>query len=745
MADKNRWVIVSNRLPFKVKTNGKAALTASSGGLVTALGGLDTAQAMLWAGAFPGANAKEIWQELASKEQKKRFCPVFIDKETYDQYYNGLCNELLWPLFHYKSDFIDHETSKWDNYRKVNQKFAEVLLPQLKDSDLVWIHDYHLFLLPALLRKQRPGLKIGFFLHIPFPSSEVFRQLPMREEILHSLIQSNLIGFHDYEYLRHFGSSLYSVLGINSSLLAVNHDGHTAQLGVFPVSIDVKRFEKEARSVEVSRLIKNYKKKRTYKYLILGVDRLDYTKGVDLKLHAFQDLLRRHPDLREKVRLLQIAIPTRTKSPEYIKLKSHIEELVGKINGECGTIDHAPIQYLFSSVSFAELLALYRMADALMVSSKRDGLNLVALEYLAAQNSLNPGVCLLSEFTGSSSLLHHAIRINPWNTEDTSRKLHRALTMSLEERKANHEPMMKFLRSYTATDWASGFMKKLAQSDRPSKRTEGAEILQNDKFADLTSNLKNQKLSVLIDYDGTLVPFMNQPDDAVLPSDTRGLLEKLTRNPDIEVVITSGRPSSFLEREFSGLYVSLVAEDGSKYLARNSDSWTSLVNSDSTLWLPLAEQIMSDFSNRTPASFIEKKEYSICWHYRASPNDFAEYQARKLSTDLDNATSALPVTVVSGSKFVEARAAEANKGTFIRWYLKGLEKPEKTRVLAIGDDQTDEELFAALNKDDISIRVGRETTNANYLLKSPQEVKMLLSHLAQLPDLKDFGSVEQPH
>lgn len=724
MPDK-RWIIVSNRLPFSYNPNDKT-YKVSSGGLVTAIRGIQTSHKQVWVGISDKKTPQSVLKK-AARDAKMDFEPVHVEPDLYDSYYNDFCNDVLWPLFHYETELVRYKADAWNNYIEVNKVIADKIIQMAKDTDLVWIHDFHLFLVPEIVKEKRPNLKIGFFLHIPFPSSEVYRQLPVREEILNSIIKCDLIGFHDYSYLRHFCSSVYNILGIPSSLLNIEVSSHVAHLGVYPVSIDTKAFTSKAESKKTKTYLEAFGLKKNRMTTILGVDRLDYIKGVELKLQAFEYLLKNHPELRGKIQLFQIAVPTRTDVDEYKNLKAEVEKLVGKINGEYSTPSYTPIKYIFNSVKTHELMALYRGSEVLFITSKRDGMNLVCLEYISCQDEKDPGVVVLSEFAGAISTLSHALKVNPWDIESTSEALLEAINMEKEERKQRHAPMFDFLNSYTANHWASSFMQELATCDQTQSIT--VDLHDKPDFNLIKQKLKGKKVTLMLDYDGTLVPICNKPEDAVLAENTKKLIKKINTKRNVEFVVVSGRPSDFLGGQFSQSTVYMAAEHGGSFFDPSKKKWVSLVSSSKRSWYKQAEKIILDYHQRTPGSLVEKKQHALSGHYRNSPTDFGQYNARKLASELESALSNFPVTVIHGKKVVEVKAMQANKGFFANWFREKYQGADERVVLAIGDDRTDEDLFDSLGEEDISIKVGPGQTLANYRLGKQEDVSKLLKTL----------------
>lgn len=725
----SHWIIVSNRLPVKVDSV-TGELTGSTGGLVSAIMGIKGCPSLTWVGALTDSVDSKQLKKFCKDDSQSAFSPlpVILEEGVYNDYYNGFCNSVLWPLLHYESDRVTFSSDEWKAYEEVNKRFADTIVDSISGNEVIWVHDFHLFLLPALLKEKRPDLKVGFFLHIPFPSSEIFRQLPVRKQLLEGVMASDLIGFHDFSYLRHFASSVGQVLGVDSNLLAISSGNKSTQLGVFPVSIDTDKFLNTTSSPEVQSLCREHISSGDECKFVLGVDRLDYIKGIKLKLKLFARYLEKYPENIGRVSLVQLAVPSRIDVPEYLQLKHDVEQLVGEINGEFGTAHYVPVRYIYGEMSFDELVALYRHSDALLVTSKRDGMNLVCLEYLVSQDPESPGVIVLSEFAGASATLSHARMINPWDADLSADVLQDALSCELETRKSNYNSMVSYLEGYTATDWADSFISAL--ESYPDKYTfAGATLLENEAKRELlrSTSLKD-RLLLFLDFDGTLAPICNAPEEVYLSTKTRKILEDLCNLSNTDVVVVSGREEKFLKSRLEGLNIGIASEHGSSYLDNLGAESVDLLRGERLLWRATVEQIMEDYSRRVPESFIERKKFGVAWHFRRSPSEFGSYQARRLRIDLEGALRGQSAFVLVGSKVVEVRAVEANKGAFIEWYLDNFTfKGEPVGVFAMGDDVTDEDMFSVVDSfRGASVKVGREDTCAQYCLKSQTEVNSLL-------------------
>lgn len=696
-----------------------------SGGLVSALLGVKLEQPFYWIGfETDEKSAKQLEEKSGQINPHLRLKAVVLSKKLYDSYYDRFANDVLWPLFHYEGQHVFFHREHWESYVQANQRMADAILEVANDGDSVWIHDFHFMLLPEMLKQARPSLDVGFFLHTPFPSSEIFRQLPVREHLLKAMTYCNLIGFHEHSYLRHFTVSLKAHLGIDSSFFRAELGGHTLQLGVYPISIDDQSLKAKSLSPEVTELTAEYRRKIGAKFLILGVDRLDYTKGLELKLRGFRRLLQKYPELQGQVSLLQVAVPTRTKVPSYIRLKREIDQLVGTINGEFGKPGYTPVDYIFNSVSEADLLALYRRAECLLVTSKRDGMNLVAMEYAVTQDEEHPGSVVLSEFAGAASLLGEALFINPWDEDSIADALHRSYVMPAEERAERSRILQNILSKYSATQWAQGFLRDLDKTAAKASRRQTTLLLPRTGFLEIAERVKQApRVRIMLDYDGTLVPLQKRPELAVLTELFRENLLKLNKVAPVHIL--SGRTKDFLDRQFPDAPFPLAAEHGAFY--KHDGEWRSRITSDLRSWMSEVKRVMSSYTEYVPFSFVEQKEAALTWHFRVSPEDFASYQARKLDEELQVGLANAPVSVTMGSKIVEAKAIECDKGSYLRWLLE--EDNDESLFICIGDDRTDEDMFRALGQRGISIKVGEGSTTAGFRVGRQEDVLPLLNQI----------------
>jgi trehalose 6-phosphate synthase/phosphatase len=655
------------------------------------------------------------------------FEPLFVEAELYQSYYNGFCNDVLWPLLHYEMHHAHFTNQNWHAYQNINRLFAERIAAQAGPDERIWIHDFHLFLVPKLLRTFRPDLRIGFFLHVPFPSSEIFHVLPVARQILEGVLGADLIAFHSQAYLSHFQSALRRELRIDSDLHHAHFDNQSIALRVLPASINTNEFIS-------SSLRQSTPKERG---LFLGVDRLDYIKGIDLKLKAFANFLRDNPEKRGHAHLLQVAIPTRTEVASYNLLKCEIEQLVGHINGEFATATDTPVRFICSTLDFDEMVGLYRAADALLVTSIRDGMNLVALEYVASQPIEQPGVVLLSEFAGACTLLNQAQFINPWNIENTATQMKAVLEMPIDERISRHEKMLTAVQTYTSSHWAESFLKLLDKApDASSRQVISLEAAQPRQEILAQWLNPSAQLLLVIDYDGTLVPIETTPDRAQLSFATHKQIEWISQHPHLQIYIISGRTQEFLAQQFIGLNVGLVAEHGAVYRHPGEDNWSSSLLTPDFSWQDQVQQIMQRYVDSTPGSFIEPKSFSLAWHYRQSPT-IGEIRVGQLWNELIVGLASHRVSILNGKKVLEVRPAEIHKGIFATQLFKIV----NAQIVYLGDDETDEDLFQTLAysggfNDIFTVKIGSgQKTAAHYSLPRQHDVMPFIKDLIEIRGL----------
>ena len=464
-----RVVIVSNRLPVTVTTvDGVLRAAPSAGGLATGLRRHHERSGGLWIG---WAGYAELLGAVPSAELDRLLAPlgavaVPLSAEEVTRYYEGVSNGVLWPLFHYLLDQLPLRVEHWAAYVTANERFADAIAAHHRPGDVVWVHDYQLMLVPAMLRERVPGARVGFFLHIPFPSAEVFATLPMRAELLRGVLGADLIGFHTAAYARHFAHAVQRTLGLPADaperptrIARAGRGGGATRVGVFPMGVDAADLAARAGSPAVDAALLHVRP-GDGQALMLGVDRLDYTKGIPRRLLAFEQLLARHPELHERVRLVQIAVPSREGVRAYQRIRREVEGLVGHINGVFGTPQWTPIHYVYRSVTDAELLALYRAAAVLLVTPLRDGMNLVAKEFVACRADTD-GVLVLSEFTGAAAELTDAVQVNPYDVDGSAAAYYRALTMPRQERRARMRAMRARVAAYDVHAWSASFLADL--------------------------------------------------------------------------------------------------------------------------------------------------------------------------------------------------------------------------------------------------------------------------------------------
>ena len=685
---RQRLLVVANRLPVSAerRPDGGWKLTGNAGGLVSALMGVRDNYDTTWIG-HPGVEVSDPVEQrkLTAALASKGCLPVFVDARTYELYYNGYSNNVLWPLFHYiplptheKLDAAQTARSQWSAYQRANRLFSRAVLTVYREGDVVWCHDYHLCMLPQYLKEMRPSMKVGWFLHTPFPSSEIFRTLPLRSEILRGVLHADLTGFHTYDYARHFVSACTRILGLEGTPAGVEDNGRVIRVCAFPIGIDPERFWQTLRTEPVRQHVHMLRERFAGKKVMLGVDRLDVIKGIPQKLLAFEKFLEENPEWRSRVLLVQIAVPTRVDVPEYKALRSQVHEIVGRVNGRFGTLDSVPIHHLDRSMPFHELCALYAVTDLALVTSLRDGMNLVSYEYVACHTGSKKGVLMLSEFAGAAqSLGAGAILVNPWDVTDMSHGIKEALTMSEEEREERHRHNFAHVVAHTAQAWADNFVSELNDTHVEEQlRTASYTMpLPYNEAVDAFSGAKRRL--VLIGYNGTLTTSSMEQRDGKRRYDTvkgrtrmhpaaKELLSRLAADPCTTVLVFTGSERHTIEDLMGDLPVWLAAENGVFLRPPERGAVWRAIHHPSTLnlgWIESVQMVMDYFCERTPRSTVHTRETSIVWSYKHSDPEFGRAQARDMLQHLwTGPISNSAVDVFQGARSVEVRPVGISKG-----------------------------------------------------------------------------------
>lgn len=737
-----RLLIVSNRLPITMEDNGQK-LKESVGGLVSGIKAYldfknpkshELVSDYTWIG-WPGTTIKDSMKKTIKSKVYSDFhaYPVFLSESAMDRFYHGFCNRTIWPLFHYFTTSVSYDDANWQYYKKVNEIFCESVMEILRPDDIVWIHDYHLMLLPRLIREQVPGVPIGFFLHIPFPSFEVFRQLPSnwRKEILEGLLGADLIGFHTHDYTQYFLRCVLRILGHEHNMGQIALSDHLVRADTFPMGIDFNRFNDAATSPAVRKEKNELKKVFAGCKIILSIDRLDYTKGIVNRLQGYELFLERNPQWHGNATLVLIVVPSRTKVEQYQQMKRQIDEVVGRINGKFGSINWTPILYNYKFLPFNKLIALYNISDVAVVTPLRDGMNLIAKEYVATKTD-GKGVLILSEMAGASKEVREAIIINPNDLEEIAVALKDALEMPEEEQIRCNRIMQSRLKRHDVVRWADSFVQSLLAIKDEERSLDYKQLVPSARSRLIEDFLRAKRRLLLLDYDGTLVRFAEAPQLAKPTEELHEILKTISENSKNDVVLVSGRDKTILQNWFGSLNIGLVAEHG-VWIRKKNEDWRMLKQLTND-WKPKIIPILEMYSDRLPGSFVEDKEFSLAWHFRMADHEMASIVAKELLDDLVNFTANNSIQVLRGNKVIEVRNPGMTKGDAGSYWIS---ENEYDFILGIGDDCTDEDLFKVLPETAYSIKVGAAQSLAKYNLTNSHEVINLLQELANREKIED--------
>ncbi|KAI0511248.1 hypothetical protein KFK09_011873 [Dendrobium nobile] len=704
--------------------------------------------------------------------------PVFLPPDLHQSFYHGFCKHYLWPLLHYLLPLspavqggLRFDRRLWLAYLSANKLFADRVMQVVSpDDDFVWANDYHLLALPSFLRKRSPRIKLGFFFHSPFPSSEIFGTIPVREELLRALLNTDLLGFHTFDYARHFLSCCSRLLGLHyeskRGYIGLEYYGRTVTVKILPAGVDMGQLEAVISSPEsqskAQELMANYKDR----ILLLGVDDMDIFKGIGLKFLAMEQLLADNPGLRGRVVLVQIANPARSQGKDIQEVQEETNSLAKRINEKFGSPGYNPIVLLDGGpLTTVEKVAYYAVADCCVVSPVRDGMNLVPYEYTicrqwspALENFPKKSVIVVSEFIGCSPSLSGAIRVNPWNVEAGAEAMNLAITMPETEKQMRHDKHYKYVSSHDVTYWARSFDRDLQRAckDHFTKRCWGIGFGLSFRVVALGPNFR--KLSVehlvsayrktssrliLLDYDGTMMP--QSSIDKTPSKKVIDVLNSLCSDEKNVVFVVSGRGKDSLSKWFdSCLKLGISAEHG--YFTRwcRDSPWESCNVASDLEWKRIAEPVMRHYTEATDGSYIEHKETALVWHHQEADSDFGSCQAKELLDHLENVLANEPVVVKRGQHILEVNPQGISKGIVVRNLISTMSNRGKPPdfVLCIGDDRSDEDMFEAIMgspttepslpaiSDVFACTVGKKPSKAKYYLDDTVDVINLLQGIA---------------
>ncbi|ORY05343.1 hypothetical protein K493DRAFT_204613 [Basidiobolus meristosporus CBS 931.73] len=676
-------------------------------------------------------NRHAIKEELKSKYDCH---PVFLSDDEMDGHYNKFCKQVLWPMFHYilpeYPQSLGYEDEAWQHCLSVTRKFADAVVEVYQPGDIIWVNDYHLMLLPAMIREKIPEAKIGFFLHIPFPSSEIFRCLHVRRQILEGVLGADLVGFQTYSFARHFLENCSRILSYESSPKGIQVDDRFISVGIFPIVIDCP----SRNSPDVTDIATSLREKYGDKKLVIGRDKLDYVKGVRQKMLAFEKFLSMYPDWLGKVSLLQVSLPT----TEHNELQGQVSDIASRINSKYGSLSYQPVIYLHQDIDYYQYLALLTVADSFMITSLRDGMNLTSHEYVMCQEK-KCSPLIISEFAGTyGSFGAAAIRVNPWDTRQLAEAINESLSMPDDERAYRWKELYDNVVTNSAQFWAESFLDELDKAH--GERRSSVQIPHITPFVAKAAYQGSQKRLFFLDYDGTLAPYIRAHSNPASFDRVKTLLESLTSDPKNIVYIMSGRTTASLDEVFKNIpNLGFSAENGC-FIKHQNSKWERLLSDNDFSWQGKVKEIFEYYTERTPGSFIESKEVALVWDYRLADNtSYGAWQAAECQNHIqDSLGTVYPIHVVAVSKNLEVVLPRSvSKSNAVHRVLEA--NPDADFIVAIGDDRTDEDMFEVLehlqlaqpDKSIFTCTVGSKATQASYFASS---INAVLSFLSGLPD-----------
>ncbi|WCJ21676.1 trehalose phosphate synthase [Euphorbia peplus] len=783
---RERKIIVSNMLPLHAKKDAETAKWSFSwdeDSLYLQLkDSFSPGTEVVYVGSLKADIDISEQEEVSQKLLEDFNCiPTFLPQELQKKFYLGFCKQQLWPLFHYMLPICpDHgdrfDRALWQAYVSANKIFADKVMEIISpDEDYVWVHDYHLMLMPTFLRKAYNRVKLGFFLHSPFPSSEIYRNLPVRDEILKGLLNCDLIGFHTFDYARHFLSCCSRMLGLDYESkrghIGLDYFGRTVYIKILPVGIHMGRLESVMNLPKTSVKVEEIRKRFHERKVILGIDDMDIFKGISLKLLAMEQLLQQHPDLQGKVVLVQIVNPARGSGKDVQEAKRETYVTAERINEVYGSPDYKPVIIIDRPVPRYEKTAYYAVAECCIVNAVRDGMNLVPYKYIVCRQGtpyMNKAVgvdsdtprtsmLVVSEFIGCSPSLSGAIRVNPWDIDAVADALRSAITMSESEKQLRHEKHYRYVSTHHVGYWANSFMQDLERAckDHYNKRCWGIGFGLGFRVVSLSPSFRRlcidhivsayrrtSRRAIFLDYDGTVVPqssIVKSPSPEVI-----SVLKTLSDDPNNTVFIVSGRGRSSLTEWLDPCEkLGIAAEHGYFIRWNKTSQWETNSVGDDLDWIKIVEPVMTQYTEATDGSNIEIKESALVWHHQDADPDFGSCQSKELMDHLESVLANEPAVVKRGQHIVEVKPQGVSKGLVAEEVLLSMVNGGKPPdfVLCVGDDKSDEDMFASILStvsnptlpeapEIFACTVGQKPSKAKYYLDDAVDVVKLLQGLA---------------
>ncbi|KAJ3017886.1 hypothetical protein HKX48_003301 [Thoreauomyces humboldtii] len=633
----------------------------------------------LWIGTLGVSTmawSEDTKQNVRTKLAEERNCvPVYLTDGEVEGHYNQFCKQVLWKPFHYQlRDYPKgeaYEEQAWQQYVAVNQKFADAIAKSHQQGDIVWINDYHLMLVPAMVRRLIPGAIIGFFLHIPFPSSEIFRCLHVRKQILEGMLGADMIGFQTYPFMRHFLMTCTRLLALESTPRGVQLEDRVVSVVPIPIGIDLGALNEKRAHPEVAEIVASLKERYAGMKVLIGRDKNDYVKGVRQKMLAFERFLKDYPEWVGKVVLIQVALST----TEANENECRVSDVVARINSRYGSIEYHPVVYLQQDISFSHYLALWTIADACVITSLRDGMNLTSHEFIVCQEQ-NRGPLIISEFAGTYGSFGAALRVNPWDVKEVSEAIQDALTMSDEEKDFRWKELYSHVIGNTGQTYVETFTNELFKAHEEVTRTVSTSIPALPEEVVLAEYVHSRKRIFFLDQDGTIMNFNKHSSTTLLSSripttHVVDVVRKLASDRRNIVYIMSGRCKSEME-DFIGLpNVGLCAENGCYLKYANRNAWETMLPDHDLSWRKQVMEIFEYYTDRTPGSYIEQKEIGMVWHYGHADMNFGSWQAAECQNHLEQAlTTSYAIHVLGKKRSLEVMPRNVNKGSVIRRVLE---------------------------------------------------------------------------